>query len=138
MNNCEVMLNDVKYSKRLHTQIIEEKLQGQLRIPFDVLVVSVQFWPELKEETLKIPREVHIINVVQFLLFVSNFISFYLFFYRVWYNEKLSLVFGSSEMCSLNIAYDTLHKLDPIYALRYLAATTRRLKSFSLGDRGLR
>ncbi|XP_022655951.1 anaphase-promoting complex subunit 2-like isoform X2 [Varroa destructor] len=39
-------------------KIIEEKLQGQLRIPFDVLVVSVQFWPELKEETLKIPREV--------------------------------------------------------------------------------
>lgn len=58
MNNCEVMLNDVKYSKRLHTQIIEEKLQRQLGLPLDVLVVSVQFWPELKEMTLKIPDQV--------------------------------------------------------------------------------
>lgn len=59
MNNCEVMLNDVKYSKRLHTQIIEEKLQQKLILPLDVLVVSVQFWPEMKELTLKVPEEVN-------------------------------------------------------------------------------
>lgn len=59
MNNCEVMLNDVKYSKRLHTQIIEEKLQRQLSLPLDVLVVSVQFWPEVKDLTLKVPDEVN-------------------------------------------------------------------------------
>lgn len=58
MNNCEVMLNDVKCSKRLHTQIIQDKLKDQLRVPLDSLIISAQFWPELKEETIKIPDSV--------------------------------------------------------------------------------
>ena len=58
MNDCEVMLNDVKCSKRLYSQIIQEKLSNQLRVPLGSLIISAQFWPELKDEAIKVPDSV--------------------------------------------------------------------------------
>ncbi|CAL8099596.1 unnamed protein product [Orchesella dallaii] len=60
LQKCEVMLKDVSDSQRLNVRFYEE--EGAALVNSDVkltgLVVSAQFWPTFKKETLELPKPV--------------------------------------------------------------------------------
>ncbi|XP_022094921.1 anaphase-promoting complex subunit 2-like [Acanthaster planci] len=65
LHHCEVMLKDVADSRRCNTHISslkkdEEVLSEDTMKDFDfnAMILSAQFWPNLKEEKLKIPEEI--------------------------------------------------------------------------------
>ena len=62
LHQCEVMLKDIGDSKRINTQLHNpdggcEELQVAA-FPVNSVILSAQFWPQLRNETLKLPQEV--------------------------------------------------------------------------------
>ena len=60
LHQCEVMLKDVSDSKRINTGLHNEndsKL-SQLGFPVNALILSAQFWPQFKSETIQLPKQV--------------------------------------------------------------------------------
>lgn len=57
LHSCEVMLKDMNDSKRINTYILSEESGFVQERPFDLsaLVVSSQFWPTFKKETMELP-----------------------------------------------------------------------------------
>lgn len=73
LQQCEVMLKDVTDSKRINTLLHSEVKEGEaaasgggsrelqnLSFPVNGLVLSAQFWPPFKEETLQLPEEIQV------------------------------------------------------------------------------
>lgn len=61
LHQCEVMLKDISDSKRINTLLHEAGRDIDLNAgPFPVngMILSAQFWPQFKEETLKLPSVV--------------------------------------------------------------------------------
>lgn len=62
LHHCEVMLKDIGDSKRINTRLHseesgEEEL-AQQDFPVNAIIISPQFWPQFKQETLHLPEEV--------------------------------------------------------------------------------
>ena len=59
LHQCEVMIKDVNDSKRINTALHSESitLKAQ-KFPINGLILSAQFWPQFKSETLKLPKEI--------------------------------------------------------------------------------
>ncbi|XP_071947983.1 anaphase-promoting complex subunit 2-like [Antedon mediterranea] len=67
---CEVMLKDVADSKRINANIKEKQLEQEEKeeskektkkeeeVDFNSLILSAQFWPNLKEEKLELPEAI--------------------------------------------------------------------------------
>ncbi|XP_029730420.2 anaphase-promoting complex subunit 2 [Aedes albopictus] len=57
LHSCEVMLKDINDSKRINSHILSEESELDGDKPFDMsaLVVSSQFWPTFKKETMELP-----------------------------------------------------------------------------------
>uniref|UniRef100_A0AAY5EUD1 Anaphase-promoting complex subunit 2 n=1 Tax=Electrophorus electricus TaxID=8005 RepID=A0AAY5EUD1_ELEEL len=62
MQYCEVMLKDVADSRRINTNISEEvarlPAEDQPPIPLSAMILSSEFWPQLKEEKMELPTVV--------------------------------------------------------------------------------
>ncbi|KAB5522357.1 hypothetical protein PHYPO_G00158620 [Pangasianodon hypophthalmus] len=62
MHYCEVMLKDVADSRRINTNIHEEEArlpeEEQPPVPLSAMILSSEFWPQLKEEKLELPAAV--------------------------------------------------------------------------------
>jgi anaphase-promoting complex subunit 2 len=58
---CEAMLRDISESKRINTNVIEQLSQkGKIdksQFKFKTIILSEQFWPKLKDETIELPNE---------------------------------------------------------------------------------
>lgn len=63
LHNCEVMLKDVRDSKRINTHILESSsftTDAASEDPtISALIVSSQFWPSFKKETMELPEEIN-------------------------------------------------------------------------------
>ncbi|XP_058836791.1 anaphase-promoting complex subunit 2 [Topomyia yanbarensis] len=57
LHSCEVMLKDIADSKRINAHIISDESGFPHERPFDIsaLIVSSQFWPTFKKETMNLP-----------------------------------------------------------------------------------
>ncbi|XP_065075533.1 anaphase-promoting complex subunit 2 [Ochlerotatus camptorhynchus] len=57
LHSCEVMLKDINDSKRINSHILSEESGFVQERPFELtaLVVSSQFWPTFKKETMDLP-----------------------------------------------------------------------------------
>uniref|UniRef100_A0AAR2IHC1 Anaphase-promoting complex subunit 2 n=1 Tax=Pygocentrus nattereri TaxID=42514 RepID=A0AAR2IHC1_PYGNA len=59
MHYCEVMLKDVADSRRINSNIREEEArlpaEEQPPIPLSAMILSSEFWPQLKEEKMELP-----------------------------------------------------------------------------------
>ncbi|KAI2664220.1 Anaphase-promoting complex subunit 2 [Labeo rohita] len=59
MHYCEVMLKDVADSRRINTNIREEDsrlpVEEQSTLPLSAMIISSEFWPQLKEEKMELP-----------------------------------------------------------------------------------
>ncbi|KAI7812855.1 anaphase-promoting complex subunit 2 [Triplophysa rosa] len=62
MHYCEVMLKDVADSRRINTNIREEESrlppEEQPTLPLSAMILSSEFWPQLKEEKMELPAVV--------------------------------------------------------------------------------
>ncbi|MCI4394293.1 hypothetical protein PGIGA_G00167000 [Pangasianodon gigas] len=62
MHYCEVMLKDVADSRRINTNVHEEEArlpeEEQPPVPLSAMILSSEFWPQLKEEKLELPAAV--------------------------------------------------------------------------------
>lgn len=63
LHQCEVMLKDLSDSKRMNTNIHNEDQQTTPNINFkdwrvEAIIVSAQFWPQFKTETLELPENI--------------------------------------------------------------------------------
>ncbi|XP_076868155.1 anaphase-promoting complex subunit 2 isoform X2 [Brachyhypopomus gauderio] len=62
MQYCEVMLKDVADSRRINTNIREDEArlsaEEQPPIPLSAMILSSEFWPQLKEEKMELPAVV--------------------------------------------------------------------------------
>lgn len=62
MHYCEVMLKDVADSRRINTNIREEEsrlpAEEQPTLPLSAMILSSEFWPQLKEEKMELPAVV--------------------------------------------------------------------------------
>ncbi len=69
LHQCEVMLKDISDSKRINSLLhsLEDddadngtgsKELRNLPYPVNAVIISVQFWPQLREENLQLPEEV--------------------------------------------------------------------------------
>lgn len=63
LHQCEVMLKDIGDSKRINTLLHSEEDSGcsDLRkqsFPINSIILSAQFWPQFKQDTLELPPEV--------------------------------------------------------------------------------
>ncbi|XP_053474021.1 anaphase-promoting complex subunit 2 isoform X1 [Ictalurus furcatus] len=62
MHYCEVMLKDVADSRRINTNIHEEEArlpeEEQPSVPLSAMILSSEFWPQLKEEKLELPAAI--------------------------------------------------------------------------------
>ncbi|KAK3509055.1 hypothetical protein QTP70_018800 [Hemibagrus guttatus] len=62
MHYCEVMLKDVADSRRINTNIHEEEAHlpedEQPPVPLSAMILSSEFWPQLKEEKLELPAAI--------------------------------------------------------------------------------
>ena len=62
LHQCEVMLKDIGDSKRINTQLHNpDGGSDELQVaafPVNSVILSAQFWPQLRNETLKLPQEV--------------------------------------------------------------------------------
>lgn len=58
LHYCEVMLKDICDSKRIntHLQNDEEYKAESKNFPVSALILSAQFWPAFKDETLELPE----------------------------------------------------------------------------------
>lgn len=63
LHNCEVMLKDVRDSKRINSHILESTSFTNEASPEDptvsALIVSSQFWPSFKKESMEFPEEIN-------------------------------------------------------------------------------
>ena len=62
LHQCEVMLKDIGDSKRINNLLHSEE-DGTTHIkftdwPVNSIIVSAQFWPQFKSETLELPKEI--------------------------------------------------------------------------------
>lgn len=62
LHQCEVMLKDLSDSKRINTLLHNEE-EGTPTLefkewPVNAIIVSAQFWPQFKTETLELPEEI--------------------------------------------------------------------------------
>ncbi|XP_056091772.1 anaphase-promoting complex subunit 2 [Rhinichthys klamathensis goyatoka] len=59
MHYCEVMLKDVADSRRINTNIRDEEsrlpVEEQSTLLLSAMIISSEFWPQLKEEKLELP-----------------------------------------------------------------------------------
>uniref|UniRef100_A0A8C1FG76 Anaphase-promoting complex subunit 2 n=2 Tax=Cyprinus carpio TaxID=7962 RepID=A0A8C1FG76_CYPCA len=59
MHYCEVMLKDVADSRRINANIREEEsrlpVEEQSTLPLSSMIISSEFWPQLKEEKMELP-----------------------------------------------------------------------------------
>lgn len=57
LHSCEVMLKDISDSKRINSHILSAESGFPSERPFDIsaLIVSSQFWPTFKKETMDLP-----------------------------------------------------------------------------------
>ncbi|XP_055530538.1 anaphase-promoting complex subunit 2 [Wyeomyia smithii] len=57
LHSCEVMLKDIDDSKRINSHILSEESGFVQERPFEIsaLIVSSQFWPTFKKETMELP-----------------------------------------------------------------------------------
>lgn len=57
---CEVMLKDISDSKRINALIQQEKSIEELNKKFtsNAMILSAQFWPPFKDESLELPEEI--------------------------------------------------------------------------------
>lgn len=57
---CEVMLKDISDSKRINALIQQEKSIEELNKKFtsSAMILSAQFWPPFKDESLELPEEI--------------------------------------------------------------------------------
>ncbi|XP_055627556.1 anaphase-promoting complex subunit 2 [Toxorhynchites rutilus septentrionalis] len=57
LHSCEVMLKDMNDSKKINSHILFSEFGFQQEKPFDIsaLIVSSQFWPTFKKETMELP-----------------------------------------------------------------------------------
>ncbi|KAL1131096.1 hypothetical protein AAG570_012333 [Ranatra chinensis] len=57
---CEVMLKDVYDSKRINTHLHTDPIFGlsEQEFPLTAMILSAQFWPPFKEETLELPQKI--------------------------------------------------------------------------------
>lgn len=59
MHYCEVMLKDVADSRRINSNIHEEErrlpAEEQPTLPLSAMIISSEFWPQLKEEKMELP-----------------------------------------------------------------------------------
>nr|XP_055056971.1 anaphase-promoting complex subunit 2 [Misgurnus anguillicaudatus]XP_055056972.1 anaphase-promoting complex subunit 2 [Misgurnus anguillicaudatus] len=62
MHYCEVMLKDVADSRRINGNIREEEsrlpAEEQPTLPLSAMILSSEFWPQLKEEKMELPAVV--------------------------------------------------------------------------------
>ncbi|GAA6105749.1 anaphase-promoting complex subunit 2 [Tachysurus ichikawai] len=62
MHYCEVMLKDVADSRRINTNVHEEEARlpedEQPPVALSAMILSSEFWPQLKEEKLELPAAV--------------------------------------------------------------------------------
>lgn len=59
LHYCEVMLRDVYDSKRINSHLHSDPnfdLADKLKFPISTMIMSAQFWPPFKEETLELPE----------------------------------------------------------------------------------
>lgn len=54
LHYCEVMLKDVADSKRINQNIKQDSNYTEDHIPMAAMIVSAQFWPPFKDETLEL------------------------------------------------------------------------------------
>lgn len=63
LHNCEVMLKDISDSKRINAHILESNSFTKEAKPDEpnvsALIVSSQFWPAFKKETMEFPEEIN-------------------------------------------------------------------------------
>jgi len=62
LHQCEVMLKDISDSKRINSHLHSgegecQELHSQV-FPVNALILSAQFWPQFKAESLQLPQEV--------------------------------------------------------------------------------
>ncbi|XP_048875739.1 anaphase-promoting complex subunit 2 isoform X2 [Brienomyrus brachyistius] len=59
MHYCEVMLKDVADSRRINANVREEESrlpeEEQPAVPLSAMILSSEFWPQLKEEKMELP-----------------------------------------------------------------------------------
>ncbi|XP_052873617.1 anaphase-promoting complex subunit 2 [Anopheles cruzii] len=60
LHSCEVMLKDITDSKRINNHILLPDSESDKNIPFPLsaLIVSSQFWPTFKKETMELPSAI--------------------------------------------------------------------------------
>ncbi|XP_058462481.1 anaphase-promoting complex subunit 2 [Malaya genurostris] len=60
LHSCEVMLKDIGDSKRINSHILSDESGFVQERPFDIsaLIVSSQFWPTFKKETMDLPAAI--------------------------------------------------------------------------------
>lgn len=60
LHYCEVMLKDIHDSKRINTHLHSEPNFGLSKQEFrcNCMILSAQFWPPFKEETLQLPQKI--------------------------------------------------------------------------------
>ena len=59
LHSCEVMLKDISDSKRINAHIqTDTDFRDEKRFEMSALIVSSQFWPTFKKETMELPPEV--------------------------------------------------------------------------------
>ena len=63
LHQCEVMLKDIGDSKRINSLLHGNGNGGSGELanqefPVNSVILSAQFWPQLKEETLQLPKEI--------------------------------------------------------------------------------
>jgi len=56
LHNCEVMLKDVADSKRINSHL--QSIENQPEFPISGLVVSAQYWDQLKDRPMKLPANI--------------------------------------------------------------------------------
>ena len=56
LHNCEVMLKDVADSKRINAHL--QSVSEQPQFPIAALVVSAQYWDQLKDKPMKLPTRI--------------------------------------------------------------------------------
>lgn len=62
LHQCEVMLKDLSDSKRINT-LLHNQEEGTPNLkfkdwPVNAIIVSAQFWPQFKTETLELPKDI--------------------------------------------------------------------------------
>lgn len=60
LHKCEVMVKDVADSKRINATIQSAEQNSHVRhkFPISAMILSSQFWPTFKEQSLQLPDEV--------------------------------------------------------------------------------